>query len=314
MQLLCDTSDIAFRPSVATIGFFDGVHRGHRYLIEQVREAAAARGLASSVITFPIHPRKVMQSDYHPELLTTCDEKVTLLAQTGIDSCIMLDFTPEVARLSAKEFMSILKEQYQIQALVIGHDHRFGHNRSEGFEDYVRYGKALGMEILLARAYTYKREEAETEVTISSSVIRRLLQEGNVSEAAEYLGYDFFLEGTVVGGYHVGRKIGFPTANLRVTDPDKMIPADGVYAVHIFLEGKKYGGMLSIGYRPTLDNGPDRSIEVHIFHFNADIYNQPMRISFVRRTRPELKFNSMDELIERLHLDEAEIKAILSPR
>lgn len=314
MQLLCDTSDIAFRPSVATIGFFDGVHRGHRYLIEQVREAAAARGLASSVITFPMHPRKVMQSDYHPELLTTCDEKVTLLAQTGIDSCIMLDFTPEVARLSAKEFMSILKEQYRIQALVIGHDHRFGHNRSEGFEDYVRYGKALGMEILLARAYTYKRELAETEVTISSSVIRRLLQEGNVSEAAEYLGYDFFLEGTVVGGYHVGRKIGFPTANLRVTDPDKMIPADGVYAVHVFLEGKKYGGMLSIGYRPTLDNGPDRSIEVHIFHFNADIYNQPMRISFVRRTRPELKFNSMDELIERLHLDEAEIKAILSPR
>lgn len=314
MQLLCDTSDIAFRPSVATIGFFDGVHRGHRYLIEQVREAAAARGLASSVITFPMHPRKVMQSDYHPELLTTCDEKVTLLAQTGIDSCIMLDFTPEVARLSAKEFMSILKEQYRIQALVIGHDHRFGHNRSEGFEDYVRYGKALGMEILLARAYTYKRELAETEVTISSSVIRRLLQEGNVSEAAEYLGYDFFLEGTVVGGYHVGRKIGFPTANLRVTDPDKMIPADGVYAVHVFLEGKKYGGMLSIGYRPTLDNGPDRSIEVHIFHFNADIYSQPMRISFVRRTRPELKFNSMDELIERLHLDEAEIKGILSPR
>lgn len=312
MQLLCDTSDIAFRPSVATIGFFDGVHRGHRYLIEQVREAAAARGLASSVITFPMHPRKVMQSDYHPELLTTCDEKVTLLAQTGIDSCIMLDFTPEVARLSAKEFMSILKEQYRIQALVIGHDHRFGHNRSEGFEDYVRYGQALGMEILLARAYTYKRELAETEVTISSSVIRRLLQEGNVSEAAEYLGYDFFLEGTVVGGYHVGRKIGFPTANLRVTDPDKMIPADGVYAVHVFLEGKKYGGMLSIGYRPTLDNGPDRSIEVHIFHFNADIYNQPMRISFVRRTRPELKFNSMDELIERLHLDEAEIKGILS--
>lgn len=314
MQLLCDTSDIAFRPSVATIGFFDGVHRGHRYLIEQVREAAAARGLASSVITFPIHPRKVMQSDYHPELLTTCDEKVTLLAETGIDSCIMLDFTPEVARLSAKEFMSILKEQYQIQALVIGHDHRFGHNRSEGFEDYVRYGKALGMEILLARAYTYKREVAETEVTISSSVIRRLLQEGNVSEAAEYLGYDFFLEGTVVGGYHVGRKIGFPTANLCVTDPDKMIPADGVYAVHVFLEGKKYGGMLSIGYRPTLDNGPDRSIEVHIFHFNADIYNQPMRISFVRRTRPELKFDSMDELIERLHLDEAEIKSILFPQ
>lgn len=312
MQLLSDTSDITFRPSVATIGFFDGVHRGHRYLIEQVREAAAARGLASSVITFPVHPRKVMQAGYHPELLTTCDEKVSLLAETGIDSCIMLDFTPAVARLSAREFMSILKERYQIQALVIGYDHRFGYNRSEGFEDYVRYGQELGMEVLLARAYTYKKESADAEVTISSSMIRHLLQEGSVAEAAEYLGYDFFLDGSVVDGYHVGRKIGFPTANLHITDSDKLIPCDGVYAVRVHLEGQEYGGMLSIGYRPTLDNGPDRSIEVHIFHFSADIYHHPMRLSFVRRTRPELKFDSMDELIEQLHRDEAEIKAILT--
>ena len=143
MQLFCETSDIGSRPSVATIGFFDGVHRGHRYLIEQVCAVAAGRGLASSVVTFPVHPRKVMQADYHPKLLTTCDEKVSLLAKTGVDYCMMLDFTPEIARLSAREFMSILKDRYQIQALVVGYDHRFGHNRSEGFEDYVHYCREL---------------------------------------------------------------------------------------------------------------------------------------------------------------------------
>lgn len=306
MQLLCETSDIALRPSVATIGFFDGVHRGHRYLIKQVREVAAARGIASSVITFPIHPRKVMQSDYHPALLTTCDEKVALLAETGIDYCMMLDFTPELARLSAKQFMEMLKEQYQIQALVVGYDHRFGHNRSEGFEDYVRYGQELGMEVLLAHAYSYNEDSI-----VSSSIIRQFLQQGKVAEAADCLSYQFFLEGRVVGGYRVGRKIGFPTANLHVNDPDKIIPADGVYAVYVYLNGVRYGGMLSIGYRPTIGNGTDRSVEVNIFHFNSDIYNQPMRITFVRYMRPELKFDTVEELVARIHQDEVDVKAVL---
>lgn len=306
MQLLYGTSDKELKPSVATIGFFDGVHLGHRFLIEQVREAATARGLASSVVTFPVHPRKVMQSGFNPELLTTCDEKVALLADTGIDYCIMLDFTLDLAQLSARQFMEILKKYYRIQALVIGHDHRFGHNRSEGFEDYVRYGQEQGIEVILAQAYSNK------DITVSSSVIRRLLLEGDISEAAACLGYHFFLNGTVVEGYHVGHKIGYPTANLRVSDPEKLIPADGVYAVYVFLGERKYKGMLSIGYRPTLNNGTDRSIEVHIFHFDEDIYNQPMRISFVRRTRSELKFDSIEELIEQLHKDAVEVTAILS--
>lgn len=295
-------------PSVATIGFFDGVHRGHRFLIEQVREVAAVRGLASSVVTFPVHPRKVLQPDFHPELLTTCDEKVALLAETGVDYCMMLDFTPELTRLSAKEFMTLLKEHYHIQALVVGYDHRFGHNRSEGFDDYVRYGQELGMEVLLARAYS------NNEVTVSSSAIRHLLLEGDVSEAAKGLGYHFFLNGTVVGGYHVGRTIGFPTANLKVNDSDKLVPADGVYAVYVFVDGRQYGGMLSIGYRPTLNNGIDRSIEVNIFNFNSDIYNQPMQLSFVQRTRSELKFDTIDALIEQLHKDEVEVRKILASK
>lgn len=279
------------------IGFFDGVHRGHRYLIEQVRDVADARGYATGVVTFPIHPRKVVQSDYQPELLTTCEEKVSLLAETGLDYCMMLDFTPEIAALSAREFMKLLFCQYNIRALVVGYDHRFGHNRREGFEDYVRYGQELGIEVIRARAYINK------ETAVSSSAIRRLLQEGHVSEAASWLGYDYFLDGKVVSGYRVGRKIGFPTANLHVEDPDKLIPSDGVYAVRVTVGGQVYGGMLSIGYRPTMANGPERSIEVNIFRFNSDIYEQPIRLTFVRYLRAELKFDSIYGLIAQLHKD-----------
>jgi len=297
VQLLRNIPEVLPQPCVATIGFFDGVHRGHRYLIEQVREVAVAHGFTSGVVTFPVHPRKVVQPEYHPELLTTYEEKVALLAETGLDYCMMLDFTPEVAILSAKEFMLFLYNHYNIRALVIGYDHRFGHNRSEGFEDYVRYGQELGIEVILAHAYIDK------DVAVSSSVIRQLLSEGNVSEAASCLGYDYFLNGIVVSGYRVGRKIGFPTANLRVDDPDKLVPSDGVYAVRVTVAGQSYGGMLSIGYRPTMANGTDRSIEVNIFNFHSDIYEQYICLSFVRYLRPELKFDSIDELIAQLHKD-----------
>ena len=163
MQLLRNIPEVLPQPCVATIGFFDGVHRGHRYLIEQVREAAVACGFASGVVTFPVHPRKVVQPEYRPELLTTYEEKVSLLAETGLDYCMMLDFTPEIAILSAREFMLFLRNHYNIRALVIGYDHRFGHNRSEGFDDYVRYGQELGIKVILARAYINK------ETAVSSS-------------------------------------------------------------------------------------------------------------------------------------------------
>ena len=312
MQLCSGISGKELLPSVATIGFFDGVHRGHRFLIEQVCKAAAARGLASSVITFPVHPRKVMQPGFHPELLTTCDEKVALLAGTGVGYCVMLDFTLDLARLSAKQFMAALKQDYQVQALVIGYDHRFGHNRSEGFEDYVCYGKEIGIEVIRAQAYTSDIEIGTTRnIPVSSSLIRKLLHEGEVEIAARCLKYEYFLDGTVVGGYQVGRKIGFPTANLSVDDPDKLIPADGVYAVWVTFDGKTYMGMLNIGVRPTIDNGPNRTIEVNILHFHSNIYDKFIRLTFVKRTRPELKFSSIDELITQLHKDAEETETIL---
>ena len=295
------------RPKVATIGFFDGVHRGHRYLIEQVRAVAARRGWASAVVTFPVHPAQVMSPEHSPALLNTCEEKLALLAQAGVDNCILLEFTLQLAALSAYEFMKLLKERYQIGALVIGYDHRFGHNRSEGFDDYVRYGAELGMEVVPAMAF-YGVDE---EDAVSSSRIRKLLQTGRVTEAKVCLGYEYFLQGMVVGGYRVGRTLGYPTANLEVDCLDKLIPADGVYAVWVSVSGGCYGGMLSIGCRPTVANGPQRSIEVHIFDFHQNIYQHPMRLTFVCRTRNEMKFASVVELSKQLQCDEVEIRQIL---
>ena len=292
-------------PCVATIGFFDGVHRGHRFLIEQVKEVAAARGLRSALITFPVHPRKVMNATYRPELLTTLDEKVALLSGLEVDYCMMLDFTPDISRLTAREFMTdILRDRYRVECLVIGYDHRFGHNRSEGFDDYCRYGQAIGMEVVRARACTYK------DIHISSSIIRTYLQQGEVSKAADCLGYEYFLNGTVVSGYQVGRTIGFPTANLQVTDPDKLIPADGVYAVYVSVDGRRYKGMLNIGHRPTLDNGA-KSIEVNILHFNSDIYGEPICLFFVQYLRPELKFDTIDALVSQMRKDEERVESLL---
>ncbi len=306
MEIVCNIPSEVPEPCVATIGFFDGVHIGHRFLIDQVKEVAVAKGLRSALVTFPVHPRKVMNSDYKPELLTTQKEKEALLLEMETDYCFMLDFTQELSRLTAKEFMTgILKERYGVRCLVIGYDHRFGHNRSEGFDDYVRYGQEIGMEVILARACTYNN------IHISSSAVRSFLHKGEVSMASLCLGYDYYLEGTVVGGYKMGRKIGFPTANLRVDDPDKLVPGDGVYAVRVTFSGTTYAGMLSIGRRPTFNNGNERSIEVHIFQFNSDIYDEFIRISFVQYIRPDLKFDSIDDLIVQLHQDAVTVKALL---
>ena len=305
MNIIEDTYPQALPPTVATIGFFDGVHLGHRYLINQVKIAASQCGWCSSIITFPIHPRQVIQSDYQPQLLSSPEEKIELLSQTGVDNCILLPFTRELSKLTAWEFMQLLYEQYKVRMLVIGYDHRFGHNRAETFEDYCKYGRELGIHIMQATAYTQEQDK------VSSSAIRRALLSGDVSTAHKYLGYNYFLEGTVVSGYQVGRKIGFPTANLRVDFPNKLIPSIGVYAVCVYVAGQQWKGMLSIGYRPTINNGNDLSIEVHILDFQGDIYNQKMRLEFIEFLRSEVKFDSIDELIAQMHKDKEETIKVL---
>ena len=292
-------------PTVATIGFFDGVHLGHRFLIQQVKVAATQTGWQSSIITFPVHPRQVIQSEFQPQLLSSPEEKIELLASTGVDNCILLPFTRELSQLTAYEFMQLLYDKYKVRMLVIGYDHRFGHNRTETFEDYCRYGRELGIHIMQATAYSQEQDK------VSSSAIRRALLSGDIRTASKFLGYHYYLEGTVVDGYKVGRKIGFPTANLRVDFPNKLIPSIGVYAVYVYVNGEKHKGMLNIGYRPTINNGTDLSIEVHILDFQGDIYHQKMRIEFIDFLRPEEKFNSVDELVLQMQKDKEDTIRVL---
>ena len=306
MNIIENTHPQALTPTVATIGFFDGVHLGHRHLIQQVKMAGAQNGWCSSIITFPTHPRQVIQSDYQPQLLSSPEEKIELLATTGVDNCILLPFTRELSQLTAREFMQLLYDNYKVRMLVIGYDHRFGHNRAETFEDYYRYGQEMGIHIMQATAYTQEQDK------VSSSAIRRALLTGDISASTKYLGYNYFLEGTVVDGYKVGRKIGFPTANLRVDFLNKLIPSVGVYAVLVHVAGKQWKGILNIGHRPTLNNGTDLSIEVHILDFEGDIYHQKMRIEFIQFLRSEMKFNSVDELVLQIQKDKEEATRVIN--
>lgn len=291
----------------ATVGFFDGVHLGHRFLVKELKQIACQEGLRSAVITFPEHPRAVLQSDYQPKLLNTFDEKLSCLASTGVDACVVLDFTPQLACLTAQEFiLDVLAARLHVKTLLVGYDHRFGHNRAEGFEQYVTYGAACGMKVIQASRFT------EGDVAVSSSEIRRLLSECRVEEAARLLTYHYQLSGKVVTGYQVGRKLGFPTANIRVGDASKMIPGIGVYAVWVELAGKRYKGMLYIGSRPTLAEGNQISLEVNILNFSGDIYNKELTVSFVHYIRGDIKFGSLDELAEQLRQDREMVEKVLT--
>lgn len=305
-MILTDSTYHESFPTVATIGCFDGVHRGHKYLIQQVCETAKREKLHSLLITFPVHPRQVMQADYQPQLLSCLKQKEYLLSCSEADYCIMLPFTKELSQLTAYDFMCMLHKRYQVQTLIIGYDHRFGHNRSEGFEDYCRYGKEIGMEIIRAKALT------EYGTTISSTLIRNLLKTGEVEKANHYLGYSYYISGTVIDGYKVGRKIGFPTANLKPSCPEKLIPETGVYAVYVYLGEKRYMGMLNIGHRPTVHNGPEMSIEVHILDFHEDIYYKEIKIEFIKHIRPEMKFAGLKELTAQLETDRVIVQEVLS--
>jgi riboflavin kinase/FMN adenylyltransferase len=287
----------------ATIGFFDGVHLGHHFVIERLKNIAENNHSSSLIITFGRHPRQVLQADFQPKLLTTLSEKLELLDKSGVDACAVLDFTPEMAKLSAYDFMhKVLKEQYNVNRLLIGYDHRFGNNRQETFADYVQYGKMLGIEIVELDCFS--TDEAKN---ISSSEIRKTLQKGQIERTNSLLGYNYFFEGRVIAGFKIGRKIGFPTANLQVEDTEKQIPDLGVYAVKIHFAGKEYAGMLNIGNRPTLENGNNISIEAHIFNFDNNVYDQTLRVEFLRKIRDEKKFESIEELIEQLEKDKKSV-------
>lgn len=289
----------------ATIGFFDGVHRGHRFLINELREWGRKLNLPTAVITFPEHPRQVLHADYRPKLLDTFSEKLERLESTGVDFCIALDFTYELSLYSAADFIRLLAEQYHVKGLLIGYDHRFGHDRSDGFEQYVVYGEQVGMEVKKASPY----DDGNTRV--SSSEIRRLLQDGNIERANLLLTYSYQLKGRIVTGHKVGRTIGFPTANIEIDSPYKLLPKEGVYAVWVMLLGKRYKGMLYIGRRPTLQNGDNQSVEVNILGFSGNVYDDEILVSFVSRVREDKIFDNIEALRKQLERDRIAVDKVL---
>ena len=275
---------------VATIGFFDGVHCGHRYLISQVKAEAQRAGLRSMVITMDCHPKKVVDTDYTPQLLTTTEERIALLRGTGVDCVEVLHFDREMSMMSARDFMHrILHGQYHVSVLVMGYDHKFGHVGGSR-EDYIRWGEECGIKVVTAPQLT--------STYASSSAIRKMLETGNVEGAARLLGHPYVLTGKVESGHKIGRTLGFPTANLHISE-EKLIPANGVYAVETTL-GR---GIMNIGRRPTLDNGTDLSIEVHILDYTGDLYGQTIQLQFIGHIREEKKFASLEELKEHIRQD-----------
>jgi riboflavin kinase/FMN adenylyltransferase len=292
---------------VATVGFFDGVHIGHRYLIEQVKKKALELTISSAVITFPVHPRKVLQKDYQPALLCGYDEKLDQLETTGIDTIISIPFTIGLSQLTAKEFITgVLKDQIGVRTLLVGHDHRFGHNREDGFPEYRKYGEEIGMEVIQAKELRIDGQE------VSSSQVRRLLKAGDILKANELLSYNYTLSGKIVEGYQVGRTIGFPTANIRAWERFKVIPRLGVYAVLVHLRGMVYEGMLYIGTRPTLHHDNEISVEVNIFGLDEDLYNQSITVEFIDFIRGDIKFENIDRLVQQIRADKIAVKNRLS--
>lgn len=293
------------RKSVAvTIGFFDGVHRGHRYLLKQLEELASAGGLLPMAVTFDCHPRKVIQKDFAPLLLTTQEEKLALLSEVFCGEVAVLPFTPELSELTAKEFMQyVLRDRLHAELLLMGYDHRFGHGGGTQAE-YEAWGQETRIKVCFANALDGEK--------VSSSRIRNLISLGEMEKANSMLGYFYSLTGKVVGGKQIGRRMGFPTANLSVPQ-QKLLPANGVYAVSVTMpDGANRSGMLCIGHRPTIEDEGEISVETHIFDFDGNLYGESISVHFIGKLRDEKHFDSLDGLQRQLALDATAAQSLIS--
>ena len=283
--------------AVVTTGFFDGVHLGHRHVLETVVSSARERGEEAVVVTFWPHPRTVLQQDARDfRLLSSLEEKKALLLRSGIDRVEVIPFTRTFAALTAAEYLSLLRDRFGASVVVMGYDNRIGSDRQTAAS--LAPG-AVMPEIVPAGAIAAGSAAVTPDNVpagaISSTRIRKLLEEGKVEDACQMLGYRYGLYGVVVAGNRVGRTIGFPTANMQLYEPLKLVPENGVYAVEVDVLGRQYRGMCNIGLRPTVGGG-GRTIETHILDFNEDIYGLPMGIRFVRRIRDEIRFPSLEAL------------------
>jgi riboflavin kinase/FMN adenylyltransferase len=278
------------KKTIVTIGTFDGVHIGHRKIIDRVVRDASQNGLESLILTFFPHPRIVLHGADGIKLLNTVDEKKTLLEKTGLQNLIIHPFDEAFANLTAKQFVEdVLVNQLKIAKIIIGHDHRFGKNRDAGIDDLIGFGQEFGFEVEQIPA-----QEID-DVSVSSTKIRNALNKGKIDLANDYLGYDYFFTGTVVTGRQLGRTIGFPTANIQIGESYKLIPKNGIYVAQSIIDGKIVRGMLSIGTNPTV-GGQDLSIEIYYLDFDGDLYGKTVAVSMLHFIRDEENFDSLDAL------------------
>lgn len=294
------------KKTILTLGTFDGVHIGHKKILERLTQNTENGKYESLVLTFFPHPRMVLQEKSEIKLLNTISEKSKLLEKSGIENLVIHPFNESFSRLTAEEFVhSILVDQFHIQKIIIGHDHRFGRNRTANIDNLIAFGAEYGFEVEQISAQEIQ------DVSVSSTKIRKALQDGNMTLANEYLGYAYFLTGEVIKGKQLGRTIGFPTANIRIEEDYKLIPKNGVYVVKALIGQKEVSGMMNIGFNPTV-NGQKQTIEVNLFDFDSDIYGQKIEISLLQYLREEQKFGSVDLLKEQLNQDKKKALAFLN--
>lgn len=285
------------KKTILTLGTFDGVHVGHRKILERVTQNTENGEYESLVLTFFPHPRMVLQGESEVKLLNTLSEKIALLEKIGIQNLVIHPFDETFSRLTAEEFVkTVLVDQFHIQKIIIGHDHRFGRNRTANIDDLIAFGKQHDFEV---EQISVQEIDA---VSISSTKIRTALLAGDMALANEFLGYEYFISGTISKGKQLGRTIGFPTANLQIDEKFKLIPRNGVYVVKSTINEKTVFGMMNIGFNPTVA-GENLSIEIHYFDFDADLYDQKISVSILEYLRPEQKFDSVDLLKEQLEKD-----------
>lgn len=308
MKLHYGTENLNIADPFITIGSFDGVHKGHRHVIDALRNAAVAQGAHATVITFDPHPRHVLNSDSTPvKLLSSLSEKCELLQEAGVEHLIILPFTAELANLNYSDFVKdFLVGKIGMKGMIVGYDHRFGKNREGDFEKLKQLSQELCFYLEQGTPYS------EKEVNISSTKIRRALEVGDVDTAKHYLGYTYSCRGKVIKGFSNGRAIGFPTANIELDDSNKLLPGNGVYAVMAECNGVNYKGMLDIGVRPTFHRDGELSIEANLFGLKQEIYGKELKLYFVSKMRNEIRFENSDELIVQLRKDKEQAELILS--
>jgi riboflavin kinase/FMN adenylyltransferase len=303
---LSDFPNLSF--PVVTTGTFDGVHLGHQTIIARLKELSLKFEGQSVVITYHPHPRMVLQpNNTELELLNTLPEKIARLEQLGVDHLLIIPFDSTFASLTSEEFIrKILVDIVHTRKLVIGYDHHFGKNREGSFDHLVEYGPRYGFDVEEIPAQDID------QVAVSSTKIREALRKGDIQAANRYLGYSYPFNGKVMKGRQLGRKIEFPTANLEIVPNRKLIPSNGVYAVNVIVDNAIYNGMMNIGFRPTVSDEKVRTIEVHIFDFDNDLYEKEIKVRMIKRIRDEIRFNGIDELREQLKKDKLEALKNLS--